>query len=691
MLSGEADIQWRCRACAAISQGFAFPYGLCPQCGGKLDELNAPRAHLDAKWLGLRSAFEIELGARAFYQRAAIDTRDPVLRKLFGRFAIMEGEHMEALAQRYQFDVPTASKAFRIELAAIFADIESRPQDPDNLFRIAIALEKRAAEFFAKQASQAGAGTPERRLYEELAEEEREHAHFLGGEFARWRDSRPGVFADARASDATTSTATGAVINAAALLLDHHQPQRTALVCGDQRLSYGELRERVARTASVWAALGVQPGDRVAIKLADGFDWVVAFLGTLWRGAIAVAVNPRIPAPEWQYILDEAGFSVILAESREDTILPWRERVLPVQDWRVAVEAAAPISAHAVDPSTPALWCHSSGTSGKPKAVVHAHRFAQQIERVSREGLGIGSDDRLFASSKLFFAYPQTNSLFAGLKLGATVIVDPQWPTAESVIACVEQQRPTVLFCVPSLYRNLLNEGLAPRVAAAGVRLCVSAGEPLPARLREEWRRQTKLPMIDGYGASETMVLVMLCKDDAAGLTPSPGVEFKPLSPELAPGMPTRLCFSVPTVALGYLDRPQAQMESFRDGAFCPADLFVQEPSGVWRFAGREDSLVKINGRWVNLIELEERLSAQSPDILEAAAVCVPDADGVDAVAFFYVTRDPLATSAALLARIETLQHHQRPRWLHPIATLPRTATGKLLRRKLQELHRTLE
>jgi long-chain acyl-CoA synthetase len=197
--------------------------------------------------------------------------------------------------------------------------------------------------------------------------------------------------------------------------------------------------------------------------------------------------------------------------------------------------------------------------------------------------------------------------------------------------------------------------------------------------------------MIDGYGASETMVLVMLCKDDAQGLTPSPGVEFKPLAPEHTPGMPTRLCFSVPTVALGYLDRPQAQAESFRDGAFCPADLFVQEPSGVWRFAGREDSLVKINGRWVNLIELEERLSAQSQDIVEAAAVCVPDADGVDAVAFFYVTRDPLATSATLLARIETLQHHQRPRWLHPIAALPRTATGKLLRRKLQELHRTLE
>ena len=144
-----------------------------------------------------------------------------------------------------------------------------------------------------------------------------------------------------------------------------------------------------------------------------------------------------------------------------------------------------------MDAEAPAFWCHSSGTSGKPKAVVHAHRFARQIEQVSREGLGIRADDRLFASSKLFFAYPQTNSLFAGLKLGATVILDPQWPTAASVAATVAAQRPTVLFSVPSLYRNLLHEGLAPRIAHAGVRLCVSAGEALPASLRDEWRKQT--------------------------------------------------------------------------------------------------------------------------------------------------------------------------------------------------------
>jgi acyl-coenzyme A synthetase/AMP-(fatty) acid ligase len=340
-------------------------------------------------------------------------------------------------------------------------------------------------------------------------------------------------------------------------------------------------------------------------------------------------------------------------------------------------------------PDAPVFWVHSSGTSGKPKAVVHAHRFVQRIEQVSREGLGIRSDDRLFASSKLFFSYPQTNSLFAGLKLGATVILDPQWPTAATVAETVAAQRPTVLFSVPSLYRNMLHEGVAPGIAKAGVRLCVSAGEALPASVRDQWRAQTGLSIVDGYGASETLILVMLNRDDEQGFRPSPGVDIRPLD-NVAPGAPTRLMIRAPTLALGYLDRPQAQAETFRDDAFCPADLWARNPAGGWRFAGREDSLVKIRGRWVNLIELAERLAAQAPGVAEGAAVCVPDSDGVDAVAFFYVAADADAARAALQDCAETLPHYQRPRWLHAVAALPRTPTGKLLRRKLQDLHRTL-
>jgi acyl-coenzyme A synthetase/AMP-(fatty) acid ligase/rubrerythrin len=684
-----ASLRWHCTQCDKVSEGFAFPYGRCPQCSGKLELLDGPRTEETATLDGLRMAFEIELGGRAFYQRAAAESTDPALRALFGRFAVMEGEHMETLSRRYHIEVPEPSPEFRIEVAEIFAEIEGRPNDPAHLFQLAITLENRASAFFCLNSELASEAGVEQTLYRELAAEEREHAEVLITEYERWLAGKPGLFSgDPQAGDATAPAAQD--LNAAALLLGGHDPQKTALLCGAESLSYGALSGRVARAAAVWRARGLGPGDRVAVKLPDGADWVCAFLGSIWAGVIAVAVNPRIPANEWQYILEEAGFSLILAESDDDTPSPWRERVLAIGAWADEVARAEPLPPLAMNEDAPAFWCHSSGTTGKPKAVVHAHRFARRIEQVSREGLGLVADDRLFASSRLFFSYPQTNSLFAGLKLGATIVLDPQWPTAAGVAAVVAAQRPTVLFSVPSLYRNMLHEGQAAGIAAAGVRLCVSAGESLPDSLRDEWRRQTGLTIVNGYGASETLALVMLDRGDGRAFTPSPGIEIRALE-EVAVGAPTRLLIRAPALALGYLDRPQAQAENFRGGAFCPADLFARDEGGGWHFAGREDSLVKIHGRWVNLVELEERLASRAPEVLEAAAVCVPDADGVDAVAFFYVTNDSAAAGAELQALTGALPPHQRPRWLHAVDVLPRTPTGKIQRRRLQDLHRTLE
>lgn len=682
-----ASRRWRCVGCSGEHEGFAFAYGACPSCGGRLLPIDASRFEEPAL-AGVRMAFEIELGGRAFYQRAAAETRDPQMRELFGRFALMEGEHMETLARRYH--VPTVARAshpLRLDLAALFGGVEHRPQDPDNLFRIAIAIEQRAARLFTEHADRADSSSPDAELFRELAAEEMEHALHLGDEHERWRAGHGALIARS-ARLQPVAAAPVAPINAAALLLGGHDPALPALACGEQQISRGALRDWAARCAAVWAARGLRPGDRVAVKLPDGFDWVAAFLGSLWGGMVAVAVNPRIPPAEWRYILDEAGFSVILAEHDGDMPEHWRSRVLRVDDWRRACDGSTAADVQPMDPEAPAFWCHSSGTSGQPKAVVHAHRFAREVDRVSREGLGLRSGDRVFASSKLFFAYPQTNALFAGLKLGATVILDPLWPTAASVAATVTAQRPNVLFSVPSLYRNLLHEdGLAQQIALAGVRLCVSAGEALPPQLRQHWQSQTGLPMVDGYGASETLVLVMLARDGSSGFAPSPGVEVQPLD-DVPLGVPTRLLIRVPTLALGYLDRPLAQSEAFQDGAFCPADLWLRTAAGGWQFAGREDSLVKIHGRWVNLIELAERLASQAPSVIEGAAVCVPDADGVDAVAYFYVASDAARAHDALLASSEALPHHQRPRWLHAIERLPRGPTGKLLRRELQALHR---
>lgn len=187
------ELRWKCGSCGKVSEGFAFPYGMCPHCKGALELLERGAIDDEKGLEAIRAAFEIELGGHAFYQRAAEDAKDPALKDLFGRFAEMEAEHMETLSERYHADLPEPAEDFQIDRAAIFAGVPRKPEDPENLFRIAIAFEQRAVEFFAGQSSRAPAGSVEEELYHELAAEEREHVELITTEFERWKDGKGGL------------------------------------------------------------------------------------------------------------------------------------------------------------------------------------------------------------------------------------------------------------------------------------------------------------------------------------------------------------------------------------------------------------------------------------------------------------------------------------------------------------------
>jgi len=189
----DANLAWRCKQCAKVSEGFAFPYGMCPYCGGGLETLRERTIDEPRALAGIRTAFEIELGGRAFYTRAAAESSDPELRELFSRFAAMEEEHMATLARRYHTTIPPSSQSPTVDRVSIYAGIGSRPDDPYNLFRIAIALEERAAQFFRERATAATNGSVEHQLYRELAAEEREHADLLTTELRRRTAGKAGM------------------------------------------------------------------------------------------------------------------------------------------------------------------------------------------------------------------------------------------------------------------------------------------------------------------------------------------------------------------------------------------------------------------------------------------------------------------------------------------------------------------
>jgi homotetrameric NADPH-dependent glutamate synthase len=184
----EAPLAWRCDGCGKVSEGFAFPYGQCPACGGRLRLHEHREVEGEASFEAVRAAFEIELGGRAFYRAAAGEAADPVLADLFGRFAAMEEEHLATLARRYHVAPPEPTDGSTVDRAAVYAGVDRRPQDPVNLFRIAIAFEGRAVAFFEERA--ASVEGPVRALYDELAAEEREHVDLLTTELERWQQGR---------------------------------------------------------------------------------------------------------------------------------------------------------------------------------------------------------------------------------------------------------------------------------------------------------------------------------------------------------------------------------------------------------------------------------------------------------------------------------------------------------------------
>lgn len=191
-----STLRWRCEDCGKVSEGFAFPYGQCPQCQGRLtrdsgvgpvDEEN------EAAMEAIRTAFEIELGGRAYYRKAAEEATEPALSELFAKMAEMEDEHLETLVRRYHATVPESSPEFEINRAAIYAGLDHHPEDPANLLRVAIGFEQRAVKFFSEHVHDCPEGSVERELYMELAAEEREHVALLTTEYERFSLGKAGL------------------------------------------------------------------------------------------------------------------------------------------------------------------------------------------------------------------------------------------------------------------------------------------------------------------------------------------------------------------------------------------------------------------------------------------------------------------------------------------------------------------
>ena len=486
-------------------------------------------------------------------------------------------------------------------------------------------------------------------------------------------------------------------MNAAEFLLGEaalaRHADRPAIVCGERVLSYADLAADVARAANALRSLGVAPGDRVMVLLRDSPEFAATWLGALHAGAVAIGLNSKLTEADYRPMVEDSAVRLVVAE---DGLAPAMGalrgelaeagRMISTRAWAGRMqESEARAQPHPACDEDPAFWLFSSGTTGRPKAIVHTHRNVRPSGQAQREVFGLGPGDRIFATSKLFFSYALENGLLGPLALGATAILHPDWADVPAVRAIVERHRPAAMFSVPTFYRHVLGLPADQLAPFGAVRHYVSAGERLPPALSEAWRAAVGREIQGLYGMSETY-----CAAIVRG-RPLAGVETRLVTTEgreAEAGETGVLWIKHPAQSPGYANRPDANLEQFRDGWFCTRDLFVRDAEGHFTHQGRSDELLKVAGQWVQPGELEEAVLALET-VAEAACVAAPDGEGFERLALFVAARgdDPqAAVEAAELACAQRLPKHKRPKWILPVEALPRTATGKVQRFKLREL-----
>jgi benzoate-CoA ligase len=487
--------------------------------------------------------------------------------------------------------------------------------------------------------------------------------------------------------------------------LTRHGP-RIALLCGDEALSYRELAQRVARSAAAFAQLDVRPGDRVLMLMRDTPEFAAAWMGAVRAGAVAIALNNRITDGECRQICADSGARVLLIDeriaaerpdlaaefSREGKVFLTGAASGPAS-WQALMDGAGAAPAFDAQPEQAAFCLYTSGTTGQPKGIVHAHKDVLLVGEAFRS-LGIGAGERVFTTSKFFFAYGLEHGLLGTLALGATSIVYPDWPDSEAVIEAVARHRPTAIFSVPSVYRRLLAMPAQRIEAFRTVRRFVAGGERLSAQLVQQWKASVGGEILSLYGTSETFCACMITppgtSDGMRTGTPLANLEVRLLDSQGDPAQPHEpgiLWLRHPALAAGYVNLPERTREHFQEGWFCTHDVFVRDAEGFFVHQGRSDEMVKIAGQWVRPAELEEAVASEAA-ILEAACVAVPDADGLERLALFVAANGDAgaALQAAAKACERMLPRHKRPKWLRAIEQLPRTATGKVQRFKLREI-----
>jgi long-chain acyl-CoA synthetase len=476
--------------------------------------------------------------------------------------------------------------------------------------------------------------------------------------------------------------------------------EKIAVFWGDAEYSYRHFRDQ-----SCWVAerlqrdFRVKPGDRVGLWLKNRPEFIPGLFGSLLAGAVAVPINNFLKADEVTYILNDADIDVLVTETGMGAALDSLVAARPSLRFFMADEFAtpgpsfttdfAPFPSHETDL---AVLIYTSGTTGHPKGAMLSHGNLLHNVASCRVVLEAVALDRFALVLPMFHSFMLTVCVLLPLMVGGSIVLVKSLHPPKNLLSEMERHHATLLPAIPQLFRALAHTPVPPSVT---LRLCVSGAAPLPVETLRQFSERYPVPLIEGYGLSEASPVVSLNpihglrKPGSIGL-PITNVEVSirnDAGEELPRGRIGEVCVRGGNVMMGYWKRPDETAKALRDEWLYTGDVGYMDHDGYTYITDRKKDMLLVNGLNVYPREIEEVIY-QFPGIREAAVIGRPDPrKGEQPVAFISVNEGEQVEEASLLRFLrQKLADYKVPRRIVQMETLPRNATGKILKTALRTL-----
>ena len=468
---------------------------------------------------------------------------------------------------------------------------------------------------------------------------------------------------------------------------------------GVERWTYAELTHAVKCVANGLLGLGMSKGDRIMIRMGNTSDYALTFYGAIAAGLVPLPSSSQLTSEEAAFLLKDSGSSVLaLAEGMGIDDIPSGVQIIRPSTIQSFVASDKTIEFQDTQNDDPAFLVYTSGTTGNPKGVLHAHRSAWGRRPMYNGWYGIREKDVILHAGAFNWTYTLGVGLTDPWANGATTVLYNGERNIQVWPRLMQTYRTTMFAAVPTLYRQILKYCDLQDYDLSSLRHGLTAGEALPKSLLHDWKSAVGTPLYEALGMSEISTYVsssptVPVKEGSPGkpqigrsivALPIEGGETPVAANEIGLLAVHR---SDPGLMIGYWKRPDEEKEVFRGDWFIGGDLCRFDEDGYMWYEGRNNDLMNAMGYRVSPMEVEKALSVH-PVVAEVAVAELQVRDGVNIIAAYIVPEEAEVPDAASILKHaeEHLAAYKRPREIIFCDHLPRTANGKILRRELHEI-----